>query len=189
MTDWRGGCVLLAGSGCFGSFTWAARFHFQRAGRVPWGMTAVSAASLLAFAGFLYGVGARPGGLRLAPFALCVLSLALFWWCVLHTRRKRFTMAFTPDAPAFLDTGGPYRVARHPFYLAYLMFWVATALAVPGLLPWTVPAAMGVTYTLAARTEEAKFTHSTLDGEYRAYSRRTGMFFPLPARPRSGRQA
>lgn len=189
MTDWRSWCVLLAGAGCFGSFAWAAQFHFHKASQVPRGMQAVSVASLLAFAGFLYGMDARPGGFRLAPLALCVLSLLLFWWCVLHTRRKRFTLAFTPDAPAFLDTQGPYRVARHPFYLAYLMFWVATALAVPGLLPWAVPAVMAMLYTSAATTEEAKFTDSALESEYRAYSQRTGMFFPLLTRPRREHQA
>ncbi len=189
MTDWRSWSMLLAGTGCFGSFAWATKFHFHKARQVPPGMQAVSVASLLAFAWFLYGVSARPGGYRLVPLALCLLSLLLFWWCILHTRRKRFTLAFSPDTPVFLDTQGPYRVARHPFYLAYLMFWVATALAVPGLLSWVVPAIMATLYTLAATTEEAKFTDSPLEGEYRAYSRRTGMFFPVLTRPRRGHQA
>ena len=189
MTDWCGWCVLLAGAGCFGSFVWAAWCHFHWDSQVPRGMKAVSVASLLAFAGFLYGVSARPGGFRMAPLVLCVLSLLLFWWCILHTRRKRFVLAFSPDAPVFLDTAGPYRVVRHPFYLAYLMFWVATALAVPGLLHGAAPAVMAVLYSLAAASEEAKFMDSALEGEYRAYSRRTGMFFPLLTRPRREHQA
>ncbi len=188
--DWRGWSVLLAGTACFLSFTWAAAFHFHKSGKIPRGMQVVSAVSFLTFAWFLYGLGTRPGGYRLAPFALCMLSLLLFWWCILHTRRKRFTLAFSPDAPAFLDTQGPYRVARHPFYLAYLVFWVATALAVPGLLSWAVPVVMAALYTLAAAKEEAKFTDSILQGEYRLYRMRTGMFFPLLAWPRGkGRQA
>ncbi len=178
MTDGLGWAVLLAGTACFGSFTWAARFHFQKSGAVPSGMQAVSAASLLAFAWFLYGLCAEPGGWRLAPLVLCVASLLLFWWCVAHTRRKRFTLAFSPDAPAFLDTSGPYRLARHPFYLSYLMFWVATAMADPGLLSWAVPAVMVAFYVVAALKEEGKFAHSVLEEEYRRYRARTGMFLP-----------
>ena len=142
-------------------------------------MQAVSVLSVAAFAWFAYGLGTRPGGYRVVPVALCALSLLLFWWCILHTRPKPFTLAFSLDAPAFLDTGGPYRLARHPFYLSYLLFWVASALAVPGVLPWIAPAVMGALYTLAATREEAKFACGALHGEYRAYRLQTGMFFPL----------
>ena len=145
---------------------------------MPLGMQAVSAASLLAFAWFLYGLSTGLEGWRLAAFALCVTSLLLFWWCIVHTRRKRFTLAFSPDAPAFLDTSGPYRLARHPFYLSYLIFWVATALANPGLLSWAVPTVMAGFYVVAATKEEAKFADSVLEGEYRRYRARTGMFLP-----------
>lgn len=180
MMDWRSWGMLLAGLVCFGSFSWAVRFHFRKSGESPHGMQAVSIFSVVAFAWFTYGLGTRPGGYRLMPLALCALSLLLFWWCVLHTRPKPFTLAFSLDLPAFLDTGGPYRMARHPFYLSYLLFWVATALAVPGALSWVAPVVMGALYTLAATREEAKFASGALDGEYRAYRLQTGMFFPLP---------
>ena len=176
--DGRSWAVLWAGAACFGSFTWAAKFHFHKSGAVSLGMQAVSAVSLLAFAWFIHGLATRPGGYRLVPFVLHVASLLLFWWCVAHTRRKRFTLAFSPDRPAFLDTDGPYRLARHPFYLAYLIFWVGTALAAPSLLSWVVPAIMVVLYTAAATKEEAKFTRGILEGDYRRYCIRTGMFFP-----------
>lgn len=176
--DGPGWAVLSAGAACFGSFAWAARFHFHQSGAVPLGMQAVSGASLLAFAWFVYGLVARPGGGRLAPLLLCAASLLLFWWCIAHTRRKRFTLAFSADAPVFLDAGGPYRLARHPFYLAYLLFWVATALADPSLWSWVVPAIMAALYTAAAAKEEAKFAGSVLKGDYRRYRLRTGMFLP-----------
>lgn len=188
MVDWRGWGVLLAGTACFVSFSWALKFHFYKTGEVQRGMHVVSAVSFLAFVWFVYGLSNRPGGYRLAPFALCVLSLLLFWWCILHTRRKRFTLAFSPDTPAFLDTQGPYRVARHPFYLAYLMFWVATALAIPGALSWAVPAVMAGLYMVAAAREEAKFTDSVLESDYRLYRKSTGMFFPLLVRQRHTEQ-
>ena len=178
MTDGLSWAVLLAGTACFGSFTWAARFHFQKLGAMPLGMQAVSAASFLAFAWFLYGLGAGPEGWRAAALALCAASSLLFWWCIVHTRRKRFTLAFSADAPAFLDTSGPYRLARHPFYLSYLIFWAATALASPGLLSWAVPAVMAAFYFVAATKEEAKFADSALEGEYRRFRTRTGMFLP-----------
>ena len=179
MMDYRSWGVLVAGLVCFGSFSWAVRFHFRQSGESPRGMQAVSVLSVVAFAWFAYGLVTRPGGHRALPLALCALSLLLFWSCILHTRPKPFTLAFSLDLPAFLDTGGPYRLARHPFYVSYLLFWVATALAVPGVLPWVAPAVMGALYTLAAAREEAKFASGALDAEYQAYRLQTGMFFPL----------
>lgn len=179
MMDWRSWGMLLTAFVCFGSFSWAVEFHFQKFGESPRGMQAVSILSIVAFAWFVYGLVTRPGGYRVMPFGLCALSLLLFWWCIRHTRPKPFTLAFSLDLPAFLDTQGPYRMARHPFYLSYLLFWVATALAVPGALSWLTPAVMGALYTLAATREEAKFANSALDGKYQAYRLRTGMFFPL----------
>ena len=179
MMDWRSWGVLLTGLVCFGSFSWAVRFHFRTPGESPRGMEAVSVLSVVAFAWFNYGLVTRPGGYRVLPFALCALSLLLFWWCILHTRPKLLTVAFSLDLPAFLDTGGPYRVARHPFYLSYLLFWVATALAVPGAMSWIAPVVMGALYTLAATKEEAKFASGALGRKYQAYRLQTGMFFPL----------
>lgn len=176
---WCSWSVLLVGLFCFGSFSWAVKFHFLRFRQSPRGMQAVSVLSVVAFTWFIYGLSTRPGGYRVVPFILCALSLLLFWWCILHTRPKPFTLAFSPDLPTFLDTEGPYRVARHPFYLSYLLFWVATALAIPGALPWVAPVVMGALYTLAATKEEAKFASGALVGEYRAYRLQTGMFFPL----------
>jgi len=179
MVDWRSWGVLIAGAICFGSFVWGAKFHFHTVGKAPRGMQVLSLASFAAFAGFLYGISTLPGGFRWVPFGLCVVSLLLFWWCILYTSRKRFTLAFSPDAPVFLDTQGPYRMARHPFYLSYMLFWVATALAVPGALPWLVPAILAALYTFAAMKEERKFTSSAMEREYRTYRMRTGMFFPM----------
>ena len=182
MMDWRSLCVLVAGVACFGSFSWAVAFHFRKPGESPRGMKLLSAVSLLGFAWFINGLITRPGGYRVAPFALCAVSLLLFWWCILHTRPKPFTLAFSLDLPAFLDTGGPYRLARHPFYLSYLLFWLATALAIPGALSWAAPVVMGGLYTLAATREEAKFANGALDGDYKAYRMQTGMFYPLLTR-------
>jgi len=182
LMDWLSWGILLAGSACFASFAWATRFHFGVGGKTPKGMQALSLVNLAAFAWFVYGLGARPGGHRLAPFGLCVLSVLLFWWCIGHTRRRRLALAFSPDAPAFLETSGPYRVARHPFYLAYLLFWMATPLAIPSLLSWVVLAVMAALYTLAAVGEEAKFTNGVLEGKYQTYRTQTGLFWPLPSR-------
>ncbi len=182
--DLRGWGVLLAGVACFSSFVWAIRFHFHRPGTDRLGIQVLSVINVVAFAWFLYGLSTETGGYRLIPLGLCALSLSLFWWCVSHTRRKRFTLAFSSDAPTFLDTEGPYRVARHPFYLSYLMFWLAMALAVPGAPSWVALMTMAALYTFAAAKEEAKFANSVLDREYRIYRMHTGMFCPLLIRQR-----
>jgi len=182
MVIWRSWSVLLAGTLCFGSFVWAAKYHFRDAGMMSRGMLVLSGGNLVGFAWFVFGLNVMPGGYRLAPFALCVLSMLLFWWCILHTRRQHFTLAFSKDTPSFLDTRGPYRVARHPFYLSYLIFWVAVALAIPSAVSWSVVAIMVGLYTLAATREEAKFLKSSLASDYQIYRRQTGIFFPLLVR-------
>lgn len=179
MTDWLAGGVLLATIICFGSFAWAARFHFRQEGGTPAGMQVLSLINLIGFAWFVYGLNRWPGGYRWGPIVVCGLSLLLFWWSIIHTRRRPLTLAFSPDAPAFLETTGPYQIARHPFYVSYLLFWMATALAIPGLLPWIVPAVMAMLYAFAATREEAKFINSGLEIDYQAYRMRTGMFYPL----------
>ena len=178
--------TLVLGSACFLSFVWGIFAHFRRAGPVAVSMHATSVLSFFGFLWFIYRDTAavlnhedRALWADIVAVLSFVLAFTVFWWAVAATRNRRLTLAFTPDRPAFLHTSGPYAYVRHPFYSAYLTFWVGTAVAGGGLYSWPVPIVMAGLYIAAARSEEKKFVGSSLSPTYEVYRQRTGMLFPM----------
>ncbi len=177
--------VLLPGGLCFGCFTWGTLFHFvwMKGGSV--GAWVVSLLSYAAFMLFVWSVTTQtlaPGW----PVACClfVASLVLWSWTLASTRATPPTLAFTGDDPERLIATGPYRWIRHPFYTAYMLFWIGSALAMAHGLGWPGVLAIGAIYWSAARHEEGKFARSRLAPLYRAYLQSAGMFLPRLCKPR-----
>jgi len=181
------GVLLLLGFTCFALFSWGVRGHFRSTGTMPLGMQVVSGLSLAGFLWFVERLVFRPagGGWPLAVI-LFAGGLALFGWAVRATAKTPPTLAFADDEPSFLLRHGPYRHVRHPFYLSYLMFWVATGLATRGLAGWLAPVVMLGLYWDAAAREERKFAGSDLAEAYAAYRAKAGMFLPRPSALRLG---
>lgn len=92
--------------------------------------------------------------------------------------------AFLPVLPDRLITTGPFRLVRHPVYIAYAAFWLGAPAATGRW--WLLPAGVVsiALYVIAARQEEARWLASQRSAEYRAYMAHTGMFFPRLRRPR-----
>jgi protein-S-isoprenylcysteine O-methyltransferase Ste14 len=109
--------------------------------------------------------------------ALAAAGCGLFVWClVYHPRRPGKAFAAAP--PATVVSGGPYRLARHPIYLSYLLALGGAALlahswGVAGLGAW-----MAALYWYAARMEERLILASPHAAGYAAYMRRVGPFWP-----------
>ncbi len=167
-------CVIFIG------FTIGYILLFRRPEGTPWPMRVVAVLS-----GIVTGIhiaeitDERASWLSfIAGMALYTASALLYAWAVLTTRRQRLSVAFSGDRPQFLLTAGPYNFIRHPFYAAYLLYWVAGVIAAKE--PWLVPTVilMGACFAAAALREEAKFADSALAAEYAAYRRRAGMFLP-----------
>jgi protein-S-isoprenylcysteine O-methyltransferase Ste14 len=171
--------LFAAGLICFGAFVWGVKGHFRSSGKLPPGMRLVS---LVSFAGFMWFtlrlVVGYPLGHWKAALVLFAVSLLLFFWAIFASRRTPPTVAFETDQPVFLLRHGPYQYVRHPFYLSYLIFWMATAIAFAGLLPWVAPLGMLAIYQNAASREEGKFAKSDLAAAYAQYRRQAGMFLP-----------
>ena len=165
---------------CFAAFVWGVKSHFRSTGDMPPGMKLTSALSTLLFAAFLWHLAY--GASELWPIALILFTAALgvFAAAIKASRINRPTLAFDTDSPNFLLSHGPYRYVRHPFYLAYVLFWFGTAIAVHGLLAWAAPAIMTGLYIHAATREEQKFANSELASAYAAYRTRAGLFWPNP---------
>jgi protein-S-isoprenylcysteine O-methyltransferase Ste14 len=171
--------VLVPSFVCFAAFSWAVKGHFQSVGHIPEGMRLTSLLSLAGFAWFVWRLFSVPANvLWPAAVALFIAALLVFGWTLRATHIDRPTLAFADDTPQFLLRHGPYRLVRHPFYASYLLFWVGTALATPGWLPWLVPIVMLTLYARAATGEEQKFARSDLAQAYETYRQSVGMFVP-----------
>jgi protein-S-isoprenylcysteine O-methyltransferase Ste14 len=105
-------------------------------------------------------------------------SIALFEWARQSVQGKVFSYIFSNDTPEFLWTSGPYAYIRNPFYVSYLLSYIAVAIMFPGIASLVVVTGMTIYFHAAARHEERKFGRSPLAEEYEAYRRRTGRFIP-----------
>ena len=181
--------MVTLSAACFLSFVWGAAAHFRREGPMPRRMLATTIANLCAFGWFL-GICwfdrvciASADLLASAMAALGIVgSAGLFWWAVAANRAQPLSIAFSIDEPRFVQQSGPYAHVRHPFYLSYIMFWLAAAVEVGTRLYWIVPIGMSILYYHVARLEEAKFAASSLSSGYDSYKARTGMLLPSVTR-------
>ncbi|RFC65276.1 isoprenylcysteine carboxylmethyltransferase family protein [Fulvimarina endophytica] len=171
--------VILAAIVPLASFTWALRQHFRSTGGMPTGMRGLTAASGLVALLFLALVidGGVSGPRAFAFLILSALSTSLFWWTVKTTRRRPPQVAYSSAAPDSLYDEGPYAFVRHPFYLAYCLFWLGTAVAA-GSFQWFAGLFIISWYVVIARTEEASFLGTSMAESYLRYKRRTGMIVP-----------
>ncbi len=177
MSDLRlAALAALAATGV--AFLAGVRAFFSRpAGGHRYGASRVSGAVLFAEAAAI-AAGPVPPGRALGAIAILAAALGLFLWAARVNRGRPLALAFSERAPEHVQTLGPYRLVRHPFYASYVLAFVGGWVAAG--TPWLAPAvaAGAFTYWRAARTEEAEFLSGPLAGAYRAYARRVGMFVP-----------
>jgi len=131
-----------------------------------------------------------PPARLVTSFVLLGAALGLFLWAARVNRERPLLLAFAAHVPEHLQTCGPYRLVRHPFYARYLLAFAGGFVA--AWSPWLVPLlALGVfTYWSAASREERGFAASQLAEAHRAYARDVGMFVPrLGAFVERGRRA
>jgi protein-S-isoprenylcysteine O-methyltransferase Ste14 len=179
VTDLRW-AALAALAAVAAAFLAGVRVAFVRpAGRHRYAASRVSGAVLLAEA-IAIAAAPVPPGRAAGAVAVLAAALALFLWAAWTNRARKLGLAFAGQVSARLQTAGPYRLVRHPFYTSYLLAFAGGALA--AWTPWVLPAlaAGAVTYARAARAEEAGFLASPLADAYRDYARRVGRFVPRP---------
>ncbi len=163
----------------------------ERGLSVMWCVTAAPFVLLLCFM-FLPNFGVmRPlvaaestPGLALAALSALssAMSLGLVTWARGAHRDRPPQWHQEQDLPTSLTTHGPYARMRHPFYLAYLMMFLAAAAIVPngGTLGVLIYAVIVLNHT-AAR-EERRLCASRLGEQYHAYIAQSGRFVPAISR-------
>lgn len=170
---------------CLASFAWGRKSFFRRTstttksrgGLGPLG-TLFAIVDVLAILvadglGFLSSV---------AGLALGVISLVVFWWSVLSYGGRAPNIASTVGVPDSINTSGPYRYVRHPFYCSYIVFWLSVPFFLIGTV-WVVAPlvaflVMSILYYVTAKREEDDLLSSVVGDEYRSYVKSTAMFIP-----------
>lgn len=169
---------------CLLSFQLALDRHFVRAGRMPRGALALAILSTAVYVSALvqlWRAGAPSLALSVAAAVLLAASFTLFHMTRRGSPPRSLPVAFETAAPQRLVAEGPHRFVRHPFYVSYMLYWVAAALSAPHAVTLAGVAAIIVTYVVTATREEQKLLSSPLGAEYREYQLRTGMFIPRPS--------
>lgn len=171
--------ILVSGALCFSCFVWTTLRHFVRKPGQTSGAWVVSLLSLAGFLLFLLSSLTKPPN-RFWPLTVVLFGVSgLLWaWTLTRTKVSRPTLAFTEDEPCFLMDDGPYALVRHPFYTAYMIFWIGTAVTIESIAGWLILTFLAIFYWAAARHEEKKFASSALAVSYGKYAARTGRFIP-----------
>jgi methyltransferase len=96
-----------------------------------------------------------PAGLAWTMLALVVASQALRWWCIATLGHRWNTRVIVvPDLPPV--TGGPYRLLRHPNYVAVVVEGLALPLVHAAWITAVVfTLANAAVLTVRIRTEDA----------------------------------
>lgn len=103
------------------------------------------------------------------------LGAALLCWTLVHFRSWRFRAKLEQGHQ--LSTGGPFRILRHPIYMALDLLALGTAIWVPTIIVWIAFVLMAVGGDMRARSEEALLGRA-FGSAYAEYSRRTKRFLP-----------
>ena len=111
------------------------------------------------------GIAAMMAGLTVRVWAARVLG-------AFYTRTLR-----TSSTQSLVEEG-PYRLVRHPGYLAVLLLWLGAGLASANVLvAGLITVSMGRAYRRRISSEEAMLT-DTFGEDYVAYTRRTRRLIP-----------
>ncbi len=165
----------------FASFAWAARKHFVCPGPMPHAMRALTFFNAAVYASFLAFLALRASPPDLfetiaGQIAFCSATM-VFWWAVGTTSTIGLRIAYQKGSTDDIVSTGPYALVRHPFYTAYLLFWIGTGL-LAGAWQWIPVLLMVVWYARIARSEERRLSQSNHSAAYADYRQRTGMFIP-----------
>jgi protein-S-isoprenylcysteine O-methyltransferase Ste14 len=114
-------------------------------------------------------------GQRGAGTFVVAVGVVLMVSALVHFRSWRFRAAL--DQGHQLATGGPFRLVRHPIYMALNLLALGSAIWVPTAILWVSVVLMVAGSDLRGRAEE-RILEEAFGDPYRDYCRRTSRFLP-----------
>jgi protein-S-isoprenylcysteine O-methyltransferase Ste14 len=127
------------------------------------------------FMGLFYGLWVLPAVCG-AIFALG--AVMLYEWTRRTVVDRNFYVGLAGEVPPAVCDAGPYQYVRHPFYLSYMVAFVAVAVAFPSFIVSGVCLLNIGLFVYMALDDERELLASTLGADYRAFRGRVGMFVP-----------
>ncbi len=109
-------------------------------------------------------------------FAASLLSIAAFAFALLGLGYLRRNLSIIPEARRVV-TGGPYRIVRHPLYLAEITAALSLVMAGPYLTPVIALVGFILCQGIRARFEERLLSDTF--PEYTVYQKRTHALIPF----------
>lgn len=157
----------------------------RRQDRAPW-VRGIHSAGLLLSLAHLAGVlflEPRSDVYAAIGIGMYLIAITIFLAAIESAKRTRLQRSFVDHPlPDRLITEGPYRWVRHPFAVGYILGAVAAPVAINNAGLFMIAVLMVAITVTAAFREERLWLASTRGEAYRAYRRRTGMFFPFIGR-------
>jgi len=102
----------------------------------------------------------------------------LYEWTRRTVVDRHFYVALSGEVPGAVCDAGPYRYVRHPFYLSYMVAFVAVAVAFPSFIVSGVCLLNIGLFVHMAIDDERVLAASPLGADYKRYKMRVGMFLP-----------
>jgi protein-S-isoprenylcysteine O-methyltransferase Ste14 len=127
------------------------------------------------FMGLFYGLWVLPAA---CGAILALGAVMLYEWTRRTVVDRNFYAGLAGEVPPAVCDAGPYRYVRHPFYLSYMVAFVAVAAAFPSLIVVGVCLLNIGLFVYMALDDERVLLGSTLGADYQSYRGRVGMFVP-----------
>jgi protein-S-isoprenylcysteine O-methyltransferase Ste14 len=164
--------IFFRSDGSLNLMWWATATPFVVAG----------AAVLAAYVGLLQSPLELSQSAQLGSEVVGVLihlgSIALIAYTLGTHRRAIALWHQNNDSPQHVVTEGAYRLARHPFYSAFLLAFFAACLLFPHVLTLALFGYAVLILNHTAKREEQRFVASDLGEEYAEFMKRTNRFWP-----------
>lgn len=166
----------------FGSFIWVILRWFKKVEQTKrWELYLIKYAGLIFVA--LHLIAASMSSfqnkiLYAIGMLLLFLSAVLFFWAINVFKAQPPAIAFSDEIVSPLQTNGPYKYIRHPFYSSYFLAWLGGTLATCNWWLLISVIVMGYVYYKAAKEEEKLWLSGKNREEYIVYKNQAGMFFP-----------
>jgi protein-S-isoprenylcysteine O-methyltransferase Ste14 len=171
--------IIVIELSLFSGFTWALVCWFRDSRNVRrWELTYIKTGGLL----FMISHLACACLHSLPSFPVSIIGILLrlisggLFGAALLSFQKPPGVAFSDHLVVDLNTSGPYRFIRHPFYTAYSLAWIGGTVATGCWWLFISFLVMGPIYYKAAKEEERLWLQSRDVKQYESYIGKTGMF-------------